>query len=233
MLLILTCLLATTRLAATLTASCNLLQHRNGTIGTATFTSNGNKQRIEVVVKGNPEVVTKGIHALNIRSKAVRGNSCDGTGAIFSKKGSSGELGKVRAGERGEINQFTDITIDPGVKGPSMTGLIEPLKNCAPEPYKLYKDGSSEKILDLEKAKKELEKGKKWFAIVYKEPDCYQPVQNRDKIIQNKPMFYLKGKKSIVGKTVVVQTYADNDDSDASQKPPAIACCTLAMKKGE
>ena len=229
MLLILTCLLATARLAATLTASCNLLQHRNGTIGTATFTSNGNKQRIEVVVKGNPDVVTKGIHALNIRSKAVRGNSCDGTGAIFSKKGISGELGKVSAGERGEINQFTDITIDPSVKGPSMTGLIEPLKNCAPEPYKLYKDGSSEKILDLEKAKKEKDKGKKWFSIVYKEPDCYQPVQNRDKITQNKPMFYLKGKKSIVGRTVVVQTYAKNDDAEASQNPSAIACCTLEL----
>ena len=62
-----------------------------------------------------------------------------------------------------------------------------------------------------------LRKGKEAFFILYKEPDCYKPVSSRETHILNEPMFYLRGKKSIVGKAVVL----GGDDGEP------IACCTL------
>ncbi|KAL5247875.1 hypothetical protein ACHWQZ_G017147 [Mnemiopsis leidyi] len=217
-------------------ASCEMRLHNDGAhIGKVTLSSYGNEQRVDVILKGDPEKVTHGYHALNIHSRAVRGNpgNCDRTGAIFKKRGRVlGDLGNVRAGERGEVNHYHVIKVDPAARE-ERVGLVEPVRHCSPVPYKVWRDGSEEKIENMEQAEMELQrlrmKGKDLFLIVYVEPDCYQPVYNRDTHTLNKPLFHLQGKFSIVGRAVLLQV--DSLTSVDGSPGDAIACCTLQLEK--
>ena len=225
--ILMTALVAST---SSLQASCEMRLHNNGTkIGKVTFTSRGNNQRIEVILKGDPEKITQGYHTLTVRSRAVQGKpaNCDNTGDIFKKGGKVlGDFGGVRAGERGEVNQYHIITVDPDAME-EIWGVAEGVIHCPPVAYKIWPDGREEKIKDLDQAEIDmyrlLTEGKESFFIGYKEPDCYLPVSNKDVHTLNEPMFYLRGKKSIVGKAVVLQ--AENVESGESGE--MIACCTL------
>ena len=216
--------------------------HKNGTkIGRVIFTSNGNKQRMEAYLKGDPDVMTEGYHGLHIHSNPVKRNDCSATstggyfnperndhGELFVPANSRhlGDIVKVRAGERGEVNHVHKITVDP-LADEVGTGMIEPILGCPAEPFMLWPDGREEKIVDLEKAEKKrkraLKKGKPTYSIVLKEPDCYQPVWNRDTFTLNDAKFALEGKNSIVGKAVVVLQGKEKRGGDG------IACCTLKL----
>ena len=225
-------LLAAAAPGSSLQASCEMRLHNDGTnIGKVTFSSEGNSQRVEVILKGDPKKITPGYHALTIRSKPVRGKpvNCDRTGDIFKKKGKVlGDLGAVRAGKRGEVNQYHFVTVDPAARE-LRVGLIEPVWYCPPVPHKVWPDGREERIEDVNQAELEMERlrleGKVSFFIGYVEPDCYQPVSNRDTHTLNEPMFFLRGKQSIVGKSVVLQV--DSQTQESGVPGNAIACCTL------
>ena len=124
------------------------------------------------------------------------------------------------------------IKVDPAARE-ERVGLVEPVRHCPPVPYKVWRDGSEEKIENMEQAEMELQKlrmkGKDLFLIVYVEPDCYQPVYNRDTHTLNKPLFHLQGKFSIVGRAVLLQV--DSLTSVDGSPGDAIACCTLQLEQ--
>ena len=225
LLVILTTLAAT---ANSLQSSCEMRLHNNGAkVGKVSFSSSGNKQNIEVILQGDPEKITPGNHALTVRSKAVRGKpvNCGSSGGVLKKgKKVLGDLGRVRAGKRGEVNQYHMITVDPDAME-EVLGVPEALRQCPPEAYKYWPDGREELIEDVAQAEIEMHmmlmEGKEAFIIIEKMPDCYQPASSKDMHTLNKPMFYLRGKKSIVGKAVVLE--GDNGEP--------IACCTLRKDK--
>jgi Cu/Zn superoxide dismutase len=247
------CLILLVTAADTVTAlqaRCHMQLHNDGTdIGEVIFTSNGNQQRIEAYLKADPAIIREGGHGLHIHNNPVKRNDCSTTttgghfnpdesdhGGLLSDKTSRhmGDLGNVRAGERGEINQVHRITVDPMASGETSWGLIEPVMYCPPEPHMLWPDGRVERITNLKNAETRrqmrLAKGKPTFTIVYKEPDCYQPVWNRNTHVVHNPKFALEGEKSIVGRAIVLQGNVDywyrGDDGNPDK---AIACCTLEL----
>ena len=192
---------------------------------------------MEAYLKTDSETLPEGYHGLHVHSKAVRKNDCseDKTGGHFNPEGKGGRyldrLRSVRAGERGEVNTVNTITIDLTADGVTAVGTIEPVMYCPPEPYMLFPDGRVERITNLKKAEKKrnkkVMKGKlSPYTIVYKTPDCYQPVWNRNSLTYPAAPFVLEGDKSIVGRAVVLQDVDGNSD-------PGIACCTLKIVSDE
>ena len=145
-------------------ARCTMKVHNEGTeIGDVLITEDGNYQTIKVLVEG--EMITRGRHGFQVRTGAVQGNDCSadsvgghynplrtGHGGFGSPPGlrHAGDLGNVRAGERGEIDYSSEITIYPW-KPVLGSGLTEPTKFCDPYFEKIWPGGRRVKI-DADKA---------------------------------------------------------------------------------
>ena len=139
-------------------AECNMKLHNTtDEIGRIVFTSDQGFQTISGNFEADPEIIRSGSHEIQVNERPVIGNDC--SAAITGAR--ELELNSLIAGERGEINFNTKITVDP-TKPTYSARMIQPDASCEPIKVKVYQDGREEPYVERRKrSEREMKKQKR------------------------------------------------------------------------